>query len=317
MPRKQKQKQRQSQKQVVNINLGKSSGKPRRKYTRKPTQIIQQPNYTFTQQPYQLTPQVFIPPPSQNPLINQLSNVSTTNPLLSQTSIEPIRFESSVSNEKALKSELSQFDSINTNKPKRIISDREKYVEPSIVEPPQMPKRNIGPFVMDTQPKPKPSPIMLDFPKPREPKQSPQLDNLEMPFLESPSTEEYQIPSLDKQRNISSKRKPKKPESNIQDKPFEKPQIQKEIERTISPPYVTTDTDYILPLYATNQILNTPPQIGLNEALIEQKARLKPVNYDEIPNPSVFDELTTPVKQDVVSFKKRRGPYKKKQQTKL
>jgi len=69
MPRKQRQKQKQSQRQVVNINLGKSSGKAKRKYTRRQPSRVQQaqPNYIFNPQPYQqtLTPQVFIRPPTQ------------------------------------------------------------------------------------------------------------------------------------------------------------------------------------------------------------------------------------------------------------
>jgi len=77
MPRKQKQRQKQSQKQVVNINLaGKSSGKAKRKYTRRTqTRVVQQqPIYNFTPQPYQLTPQVFMTPqPRQELEIPSLS----------------------------------------------------------------------------------------------------------------------------------------------------------------------------------------------------------------------------------------------------
>jgi len=66
MPRKQRQKQKQVQRQVVNINLGKSTSKPKRKYTRRTqTRVVQQqPIHVFSQQPYQLTPQVFIRPPT-------------------------------------------------------------------------------------------------------------------------------------------------------------------------------------------------------------------------------------------------------------
>ena len=203
MPRKQKQKQRQSQRQVVNINLGKSGTKQKRKYNRKsPPVIVQQPNYTFTQQPYQqtLTPQVFIPPPAPpNPILNRDLSILKSNPLLSQTSLDPIQFGSSLSNEKTLKPQTSQNNEISGNKPRRVISDREPYKTPSLIESPKIPLRNIGPFITEFQPKPKPSPVMFDMPNPREPKTS-QLTNLQMPFLQTPPIEEIQIPSLQRQR---------------------------------------------------------------------------------------------------------------------
>lgn len=83
-PRKQKQKQKQSQRQVVNINLGKSTGKTKRKYTRRSQTkvIVQQPNYIFNPQPYQqtLTPQVFIRPPTQELEIPSLGSQQPKKP---------------------------------------------------------------------------------------------------------------------------------------------------------------------------------------------------------------------------------------------
>lgn len=331
MPRKQKQKQRQVQRQVVNINLGKSTGKPKRKYNRKtPSVIVQQPNYTFTAQPYQLTPQVFIPPQTAyNPIMNQQINNPKTNPLLSQTSIDPIRFESSVSNEKALKSQKTQLDELSINKPSRLISNRDKYIEPSIVEPPKIPKRNIGPLISDPQSKPKPSPISFDMPKPREPKQSSQLDNLDIPFMESPSVEERQIPSLDKLRNAPGKRKPKKPERNPESEDFARIENKPPMDSAMIPPYVMTNERDYMPLYLTNpnQLIQYPKPAGLPEALQEQRQKLKPVNYNETPmynepmsTTSVYEEMNRPMPGRPVTFKKKRGtrgPYKKTQKPKI
>jgi len=76
-----KQRQKQTQKQVVNINLGKASGKPKRKYTRRTPARVQQaqPIYNFTPQPYQLTPQVFMTPqPKQELEIPSLGSQQPT-----------------------------------------------------------------------------------------------------------------------------------------------------------------------------------------------------------------------------------------------